>query len=198
MKAINIYNQPAGRYLRGLDRSRFGDLCRDSATPFMILRTEMIRGKLNRLRQALPRADVYYAVKANNHPAVTNTLIDENCRFDISSASELNEIIAAGGRADQVIHPPAPVRLLVFFGVGRGQSQAKRCRRHQGRLTPTGRGQVMYLVKDDQLNRIALFGDEVARRMVGGYGQRQDGLLATVVHADVCLEGVGQPGVPLV
>lgn len=114
MRAININNRPTDRHLRGLDQSRFGDLCQKTATPFMILRTEKIRGQLHRLRRAIPRAEIFYAVKANNHQAIIQTLAEENGRFDISSAAELRQIIAAGGRADQVIHSN-PIKSRIEF-----------------------------------------------------------------------------------
>jgi ornithine decarboxylase len=104
MKAINIKNKQAGRYLRGVDLGRINQLLPTMATPFLLLNTDMIRDNLRRLRGALPGVEVYYAVKANNHPDIIRTLCEDRCRFDISSAKELQMIVAAGGRAEETIH----------------------------------------------------------------------------------------------
>jgi ornithine decarboxylase len=70
----------------------------------MILRIPQIRHNLQRLRRALPKVDVFYAAKANNHPDIIKTLIDEECCFDISSVRELEGVLACGVRVENTIH----------------------------------------------------------------------------------------------
>jgi ornithine decarboxylase len=104
MKAININSRASTRYLRGINLGRVDQITRSMATPFMILRTCEVAGNLNRLRRALPEAEVFYAVKANNHPAVIRTLADEKCSFDISSVREVKNILECGVRIENTIH----------------------------------------------------------------------------------------------
>ena len=114
MKAICIKRQPSHKLLRGINLNRVGDLQQTVRPPFMLLRTGVVRENLRRLRQALPRAEVYYAVKANNHPAIIDVLRSEECRFDISSARELQEVIGHGVTAEETIHTN-PIKSLPEF-----------------------------------------------------------------------------------
>ncbi len=104
MKAININNRMSAGHLRGVDPGRINELTRTLPTPFMILRTDRIRENLRRLRQTLPRVEVFYAVKSNNHPDIIRTLAEENCSFDISSVRELEETLDCGVRVENTIH----------------------------------------------------------------------------------------------
>ena len=55
----------------------------------------------------------------------------------------------------------------------------------------------MHLVKNNQLEGIAVLGHQVARRVIGGDGERQDLLLSAVVDAYLGGEGIDQPRIPL-
>lgn len=59
---------------------------------------------------------VCYAVKANSNLAVLNILAKQGAGFDIVSVGELERVLRAGGRADQV----------VFSGVGKQAHEMKR------------------------------------------------------------------------
>ena len=52
-------------------------------------------------------------------------------------------------------------------------------------------------VKNHQLEGIAAFGHQVAGRVIGGDGERQDLLLAAIVDAHLGGKGIDQPGIPL-
>jgi len=104
MRAISLKNKGSHRYLRGLDLTRAADLSRSLSTPFMVLRTSVVRHNLRRLRAALPGVDVFYAVKANNHPDIIGVLRDENCFFDISSVRELETVRGCGVSVENTIH----------------------------------------------------------------------------------------------
>ena len=114
MKAISLAGKRSAGYLRGLELARVEDISRSLPTPFMILRLPVVRRNLRNLREALPNVDVYYAVKANNHPDIIRTLLGEGCFFDISSIREFRDVLAAGGRADDVIHTN-PIKSLPEF-----------------------------------------------------------------------------------
>jgi ornithine decarboxylase len=104
MKAIHIGNRASGGFLTGVDFHRLNELTRTFPTPFMILRIGQIRRNLQSLRRALPGIDVYYAVKANNHPDIIRALADERCCFDISSVRELRSVLDCGGKVNDTIH----------------------------------------------------------------------------------------------
>lgn len=114
MKAISLKNRTSFRHLRGVDLGRADELSRSIPTPFMILRTRMVRDNLRRLLSALPGVDVFYAVKANNHPAIITTLAGEDCRFDISSVRELRDVLVAGVDPGDTIHTN-PVKTMTEF-----------------------------------------------------------------------------------
>jgi len=114
MKAISLANRRSQTYLGDLDFARVDDLSRSMSTPFMVLRLEIVRRNLRRLREALPGIDVYYAVKANNHSDIIKTLRDDRCRFDISSTRELQEIVDCGVPVSDTIHTN-PIKSLPEF-----------------------------------------------------------------------------------
>lgn len=60
-----------------------------------------------------------YAMKANSSLAVLQTFVRAGCGFDIVSGGELERVLAAGGRADQV----------VFSGVGKTSAEMERALR---------------------------------------------------------------------
>ncbi|HEX5415497.1 MAG TPA: type III PLP-dependent enzyme [Chloroflexota bacterium] len=91
------------------------------ATPFLLVDLRQVRENLRRLRAALPGADVYYAVKANPHPAVVRALAEEGCGFEISSHGELDLVRSFGGRSALVssnpIKPPSFVARAAEAGI---------------------------------------------------------------------------------
>ncbi len=114
MKAITLKSRQSNRYLSTADRARVGELTKTIAPPFMILRTAVVAANLARLRAAIPRAEVFYAVKANNHPAILETLHRDRCSFDISSHRELATLVAMGVNPEETIHSN-PVKSIAEF-----------------------------------------------------------------------------------
>jgi ornithine decarboxylase len=104
MKAISLKNRPIGGHFKNRDLNRFADVTHSYPTPFMLLRTEIVRQKIVQLRQSLPGVEPFYAVKANNHSGILRTLIEENCAFDISSVNEIRTVLDCGVPTDRTIH----------------------------------------------------------------------------------------------
>lgn len=104
MKAINIKGKQNARYLRGIDLGHLPTAGESSQTPFLLLNTDIVRDSVRRLRGALPGVEIYYAVKSNNHSDILRVIHEEQCRFDISSARELQMIQAIGADAADAIH----------------------------------------------------------------------------------------------
>jgi ornithine decarboxylase len=114
MKAITLKSRQSNRYLSAADRARVAEVAKTVAPPFMILRTSVVAANLVRLRTAIPRAEVFYAVKANNHPAILETLYHHGCSFDISSHRELATLAAMGVGPEVTIHSN-PVKSIPEF-----------------------------------------------------------------------------------
>ena len=69
-------------------------------TPFMLLDLEVVRSKYRDIRQSVDGVQVFYAIKANDHPAVLKTLAAEGSCFEVSSVAELQALQALGVPAD--------------------------------------------------------------------------------------------------
>ncbi len=61
------------------------------------------------------RARIHYAMKANSSLGVLRVFAQRNCGFDIVSGGELARVLAAGGKAEQII----------FSGVGKTRTEIK-------------------------------------------------------------------------
>lgn len=71
-------------------------------TPFLVVDLDVVAEHYRRLRAALPRATVYYAVKANPDPAVLSLLIGLGCNLDVASLGEIDLCLRLGARAEQL------------------------------------------------------------------------------------------------
>jgi ornithine decarboxylase len=58
-------------------------------TPFLALDLDVVRARYQALRQVLPTAEIYYAVKANPAREIIATLAALGARFDLASPGEL-------------------------------------------------------------------------------------------------------------
>lgn len=74
-----------------LDFSRVREAVKEGHhTPFLLLDPELVRIKARRFKAAMPRVQPHYALKANPHPMVIRTLIQEGVGFEIASIAELD------------------------------------------------------------------------------------------------------------
>jgi len=71
-------------------------------TPFQLILSDVIEEKYQELRQALPFAKVYYAVKANPAPDVLRLLDRLGSNFDVASVYELRRLQELGISADRM------------------------------------------------------------------------------------------------
>jgi ornithine decarboxylase len=78
-------------------------------TPFLLLDLDLVRRKLRRFREAMPRVRIHYAIKANPHLDVLNAMIDEGASFEVASAGELEELLSLGA-TPAGIHYNNPVK----------------------------------------------------------------------------------------
>jgi ornithine decarboxylase len=83
---------------------RIADFIRDEspATPCMILVLDVVADRYRHLRDALPGATIYYAVKANPERAVVSLLAGLGSRFDVASPAEVDLCLASGATAAEI------------------------------------------------------------------------------------------------
>jgi ornithine decarboxylase len=62
---------------------------RAPATPFIVIDVEVVRARYSALREALPEAQIYYAVKANPAPSILAALAEIGANFDLASPGEI-------------------------------------------------------------------------------------------------------------
>lgn len=81
-------------------REAFIQLTRDYGSPLYILDPEGLRRRLRRFRKvfenSLGAVDVFFAVKSNNLPEISNIMVEEGAGLDVSSGSELRQAVKAG------------------------------------------------------------------------------------------------------
>jgi|TARA_B100000315_G_scaffold246069_1_gene272933 ornithine decarboxylase len=65
-------------------------------TPCLLFDLDILTGNYNRLRAALPSAEIYYAVKANPSAPVLQTLADLGSKFDAASLAEIDRCLSVG------------------------------------------------------------------------------------------------------
>lgn len=92
--------------LRGADPDLIHGLFgrKQPQSPLLLLSRSEIRRNYRAINSALPRAEVHYAVKANNHPTFLDELQREGGRFEVCSASEIEAAKRAGADAGSIIH----------------------------------------------------------------------------------------------
>ena len=69
----------------------------------MIIRKSQLLKQCRRFRRALPHVVPFYAVKANPHPLIIKTFIQQGCGFDVASAAEMHLVLGLGVRPEKVI-----------------------------------------------------------------------------------------------
>ena len=66
------------------------------ATPCLVLDVDRVEANFRALREALPLAHVYYAVKANPAAPILSRLVGLGSSFDAASAEEIEYCLEAG------------------------------------------------------------------------------------------------------
>ncbi len=63
-------------------------IAKDNGTPAFMLDHDKIRNNYKEFKEALPRVQAYYAVKANSNPEIVKTLYKMGASFDVASLPE--------------------------------------------------------------------------------------------------------------
>jgi ornithine decarboxylase len=132
------------------------------ATPFLVLDHERAHEAYVRLRRALPRVAVHYAVKCNSDPALLARLHALGAGFEIASLPELEALVALGVHPRDVLYsnpvkPPAHIAGAWRLGVTRFAADSRGELEKLAALAP---GSAVYIRLDarDATSRVPLAG----------------------------------------
>ena len=87
-----------------LSKQEMNEILSHHESPFFVVSTEKIAENYQFLRQHLPHAGVYYAMKANPTPAILETLAALGSCFDVASAGEVEALSALGIDGSRMIY----------------------------------------------------------------------------------------------
>lgn len=100
-----LENRDGSLYFEGCD---VNDLARQYGTPLYIYSQTRIIDNYHRLvksyRKHYPKFKVFYAIKANNHPAIAKILVNEGAGIDASCLAEIRLAEYVGTPKDQILY----------------------------------------------------------------------------------------------
>jgi ornithine decarboxylase len=79
-------------------------LVKEYGSPLLILDCNTLRNQYRKLKEALPRVDLYFAIKSLPNETVINVLHKEGCHFDIATQGEVKLLEKNHVPASQTIH----------------------------------------------------------------------------------------------
>jgi ornithine decarboxylase len=83
-------------------------------TPVLLLSRSEVRRNYQTLEAALPRVQIHYAVKSNNHPVILQEIWDLGGNFDICSAGEIEDAMKTRVNPHTLLHTH-PVKSIREF-----------------------------------------------------------------------------------
>jgi diaminopimelate decarboxylase len=109
------------------EREVYLNLARRHGSPLYIIDENVLRDRARRFMESfqnrLQDVEFFYAMKSNNHPAVSEFLIGQGLGLDVSSGEELKQAIALDARE------------IVFSGPGKTPAELTLAAQHAGRVT---------------------------------------------------------------
>jgi len=122
-RSVNFAAAESSLLFRGLDIEVIRELFsrKHMETPQLLLSATEVGANYDSLRRALPRAQVHYAIKSNNHPGILEELARKGSNFDVCSAGEIDSVLKLGIDPATLIHSH-PVKAVHEFdkAVGKG------------------------------------------------------------------------------
>ena len=93
------------------------ELTQHLPTPLLVIDLEQVRENIRQIRQALPQAALFYAVKCNTDPRVLATVQQMNAGFEIASISEAKMVLQRGAPVERILcfHPVKSPDFLRFL-----------------------------------------------------------------------------------
>src|SRR5206468_2527774 len=109
--------------------------------PYLVIDLDRVHANYLAVRDALPRADVYYAVKANPAPEIVRLLASLGSGFDVASPGEIELCLASGAAPERLsygntIKKAAGIALAYRLGVRRFSFDTGSDLAALGRLAP--------------------------------------------------------------
>jgi ornithine decarboxylase len=97
-------------------------LVREFGSPLVILDCERVRVQFRKLKKALPRVALHYALKPMPHPAVVETVLSEGGYLDLATSGEVQMVQRLGVAPERCIHThpikrPEDIANALEFGV---------------------------------------------------------------------------------
>ncbi|MBL5981822.1 ornithine decarboxylase [Petrotoga sp. 8T1HF07.NaAc.6.1] len=71
-------------------------------TPFLVLDTNYVKENYYKLKNSINDVEIFYAVKANSHPSILETLRDLGASFDVASRGEIEKLMKLGISTDKM------------------------------------------------------------------------------------------------
>ena len=110
------------RYIDPFQPAEIRRLVGEFGSPLLILDCERVRVQLRKLKKALPRVDLHYALKPLPHPAVVATVLAEGASLDLATSGEVHLARRLGVDPARCIHThpikrPADIANALEFGV---------------------------------------------------------------------------------
>ncbi len=101
---------------RGVDTDLIRELLnrRDLQTPLLLLSRREIGRNFEALQNALPRVNIHYAVKPNNHEVIIDEVFRRGGNFDVCSAGEIKNVLQTGVNPATLIHSH-PIKSMPEF-----------------------------------------------------------------------------------
>jgi ornithine decarboxylase len=110
------------RFIDPFQPAQIRRLVREFGSPLLILDCERVRVQFRKLRKALPRVELHYALKPMPHAAVVQTVIAEGGSLDLATTGEVQLVRRLGVPPERCIHThpikrPADIANALEFGV---------------------------------------------------------------------------------
>lgn len=84
-------------------RPKVSEILKEVDTPALVIDLDGIRSRYVQIRYHMPEVNIYYAVKANDHPEILKTLADLGSGFEVASSSELEKVLSLGIPPERII-----------------------------------------------------------------------------------------------
>jgi ornithine decarboxylase len=90
------------------EESRWSYACEDflstseHPTPFVVVDLDVVVERYRQLAEALPMAEIFYAIKANPAPQILELLVQLGSSFDVASPAEVDMCLSAGADPSRI------------------------------------------------------------------------------------------------
>lgn len=96
MAAKLTYSKVYGKIAKKIDFESIKKFSANKKTPFLILDLSKVATNYDSLKNNLPFADIFYAIKANPHSEVIKLLARKGANFDAASIYEFDDLLSLG------------------------------------------------------------------------------------------------------